>query len=94
MTDSTYTFAPYDVLQVERGGQWLDFTTLRTEAEARTARLMVERGFWDGDNLTANFRIVRNSPRMGIVVYTRAEELSEAAKREAQQARINWEFER
>lgn len=93
MSDN-YTFAPYDVLQVERDGQWLDFTTLRTEREARTARLMVEHGFWDGDNLTANFRIVRNTPRVGQVVYSRNDELSEAAKREAQQARINWEFER
>lgn len=32
-----YTFTPYDVLQVLRGGEWLDYSTIRTAEESEIA---------------------------------------------------------
>jgi hypothetical protein len=51
-----YTFAPYDVLQVLRGGEWLDFATIRTAADAESAiRYVTNDGRDFGQN--APFRI-------------------------------------
>lgn len=33
----SYTFTPYDVLQVLRGGEWLDYSTIRTTEESEIA---------------------------------------------------------
>lgn len=54
-----YVFEPYDILQVERAGQWLDYSTLRTKAEAMQAVTITDgRGSLNSD--TADYRIVRN----------------------------------
>jgi len=37
MAQVTYTFTPYDVLQVWREGQWLDVVTLRDLEDAEMA---------------------------------------------------------
>jgi hypothetical protein len=51
-----YTFTPYDVLQVQRDGAWLDVSTLRTAAEADQAVAIVGAGRWLGQ--TGTFRII------------------------------------
>jgi hypothetical protein len=48
---------PYDVIQVLRDGEWLDFSTLRTSEEFAQAERMVRTGQWDGQAL--EFRVVR-----------------------------------
>lgn len=53
----TYTWMPYDVLQILRGGAWLDFSTLRTEGEARRALELVASGTWEGEQF--EFHICR-----------------------------------
>ena len=55
-----YEFKPYDILQSHNGpnGRWLDFMTLRTEAEARQALQMVCHGEFNGRFI--GFRIMRN----------------------------------
>lgn len=51
-----YTFSPYDVLQVLRKGDWLDFSTIRTQEEAEIAiRYVMNDGRDFGQN--ASFRI-------------------------------------
>jgi hypothetical protein len=72
-----YTFAPYDVLQIEadteqqrsHGRQWLDVSTLRTALDGDTARAAVDSGrFLDRD---ARLRIVRPFDLGAPVVYVR-----------------------
>lgn len=52
-THMTYIFAPYDVLQIQRAGTWVDLCTLRTIGEGRQARQMVA-------DPTAAFAVIRN----------------------------------
>lgn len=56
----TYTFEPYDVLQVQRKAGWADFSTLRTREEGEQAVELVDRGRWDG--VPTRFRIVQRFP--------------------------------
>jgi hypothetical protein len=65
----TYTFQPYDVLQIRRDGRWLDFTALRYAMEAGLAIQLVKTGRWEGQ--TYEFRIVRNSPRIECHIFTK-----------------------
>lgn len=57
----TYQFAPYDVLQVQRDGQWLDFSTIRTTGDAVRAEEILRAGWWNGEG--RDFRIVDPSKR-------------------------------
>lgn len=71
----TYSFQPYDVLQVLRNGTWLDYSTLRTANEGAIAQKAVRHGVLDRETL--EFRIVRNglqsdgSYACGVVVCSR-----------------------
>jgi hypothetical protein len=67
---SPYVFQPYDVLQIKRTAtsEWLDFSTLRTADEGVRAQELVRSSRWDGEVVL--FRIVRNTPRIGLVVFT------------------------
>lgn len=44
MSAEPYEFQPYDVLQVERNGRWLDYMTLRTPEEGEKAVAIVRGG--------------------------------------------------
>lgn len=55
---TSYVWEAYDVLQCERAGRWRDFSSIRTEADARRAVQLVECGEWQGEPLP--FRIVRS----------------------------------
>lgn len=71
---SNYTFVAYDVLQIQRDGKWLDFSTLRTQTEADMATRMVDTGKWDGES-GMSFRIVRFAIGKGKVpVYERQQD--------------------
>lgn len=59
------TLLPYDVLQVNRVGNWTDFSTLRTEQDFADAFNIVD----GGSAFKGVFRIVRNNPSLGNVVY-------------------------
>jgi hypothetical protein len=56
----------YDVLQVQRKGAWLDYSTLRTESDFTIARSAVRFGSLNGERLP--FRIVRQVVGKGQVV--------------------------
>jgi hypothetical protein len=66
LTAAGYAFEAYDVLQIERAGEWLDFSTLRTASEGARAVQLVREGRWDGQ--PASFRIRRGFNR---VVFSR-----------------------
>lgn len=40
---ASYVFSKHDVLQIKRSGEWLDFSTLRTEEDAQLAKRIVDR---------------------------------------------------
>jgi hypothetical protein len=66
----TYTFTPYDVLQVEQDGAWLDYCTLRDAQDGRDAVHMVTHGQAGG---TIHFRIVGTVDyKPGVIKYARA----------------------
>lgn len=55
----TYTFEPYDVLQIKSrdGSQWLDFSTIRTKDDATFAQAAVDQQSFGGK--PGEFRITR-----------------------------------
>lgn len=55
------TVEPYDVLQIEKDGKWLDFSTLRTESEIDHAKSLVS-SHGASDWVNRNFRIIRPCP--------------------------------
>lgn len=57
-----YGYEPYDVLQIERDGAWLDFSTLRTQQEGAQAYRLVQTGMWEGKK--ENFRIRRGPDKI------------------------------
>lgn len=56
-TATAYDFRPYDVLQINREGGWLDYVTIRNADEAIEAAAVVRNGRAWGQ--PADFRIVR-----------------------------------
>lgn len=58
----SYTFTPYDVLQVDRKNTWLDFITLRTVKDGIEAMNLVDIGHFEGETL--EFRIVSQNKSM------------------------------
>lgn len=69
---TTPTLEPYDVLQIERDGRWLDFSTLRDESDFSHARRLVQTGQWDGS--VFRFRVMRgaHTSREAVVIATEA----------------------
>jgi hypothetical protein len=67
-----YSFEAYDVLQVKHKvatGPWSDFSTLRTEADAKQAVRLVDGKSWEGRPV--EFQIVRGGQK--VVVYSAPE---------------------
>ena len=59
----TAVLQAYDVLQVERDGTWLDFSTLRTEEDFSNARRIMRNGWLDWNNVripAERFRVWRS----------------------------------